>query len=79
MYQRCRRPAVHGDVESSVPEDDSDESDDDDEDDVYESDEPEGAAGLVDPPAPIKVLSFSILDSQFSIFRVVPCLIDVNY
>ena len=27
MYQSCRRPADHGDVESSVAEDDSDESD----------------------------------------------------
>ena len=27
MYQRCRRPAVHDDVESSVAEEDSDDSD----------------------------------------------------
>ena len=53
MYQSCRRPADHGDVESSVAEDDSDESD---EDDVDESDEPEGAAGLGDQPAATKVL-----------------------
>ena len=68
VYQSCQRPANHGDVESSVAEDDSDESD---EDDVDESDEPEGAAGLGDPPAPTKVLSFSILNF--------PCRIDVNY
>ena len=53
MYQSCRRPADHGDVESSVPEDDSDESD---EDDVDESDEPDGATGLGDQPAPTKVV-----------------------
>ena len=68
MYQSCRRPADHGDVESSVAEDDSDESD-----------ESEGATGLGDQPAPTKVVYFSILNSQFSILRVLPCLIDVNY
>ena len=71
MYQSCRRPADHSDVESSVPEDDSSESD--------ESEEPEGATGLGDQPAPTKVVYFSILSSQFSILRVLPCLIDVNY
>ena len=45
MYQSCRRPADHGDVESSVAEDDSDESD-----------ESEGATGLGDQPAPTKVV-----------------------
>ena len=62
MYQSCRRPADHGDVESSVAEDDSDESD--------ESEESEGATGLGDQPAPTKVVYFSILNSQFSILRV---------
>ena len=73
MYQRCRRPAVHADVESSAVDEDSDDYDE------SEDTDDDGNLLFLDPVAAPKPPAVAVPGILLFLFLIQVILLSVNF